>query len=120
MPQYLLSLHLAEGEQPPPATKEEMELQMKKLGELEADMRAGNTLQFSARLHSPDAATVVRKIDGRRVMTDGPFVESKEHLGGFYIIEAADLDEALDWAERTVDATGMPIEVWPLVATARP
>lgn len=118
MPQYMLSVHMVEGQERPPMTQNEMDLQMTKIGELEADMRASNTWQFSARLHGPDAATVVRKVDGRRVTSDGPFVESKEHLGGFYVIEAADLDEALDWAERTVDATGMPIEVWPFFATA--
>lgn len=118
MPQYMLSLHMAGDEQRPPVTKEEMDLRMKRLGELEADMRASNTWMFSARLHGPDTATVVRKVDGQRVTSDGPYAESKEHLGGFYIIEAADLDEALDWAERTVDATGMPIEVWPFFATA--
>ena len=118
MPQYMLSVHMVEGDARRPMTQDEMELQMKHIGELEADMRARGTWQFSARLHDPDTATVVRKVDGRRVVSDGPFAESKEHLGGFYVIEAADLDEALDWAERTVDATGMPIEVWPFVATA--
>jgi hypothetical protein len=118
MPQYLLSLHMVEGEERPPMTQEEMEVHMKMIGELEADMRATNTWLFSARLHGPDTATVVRKVDGQRVTSDGPFAESKEHLGGFYIIEAADLDEALEWAERTVDATGRPIEVWPFFDTA--
>jgi hypothetical protein len=118
MPQYMLSVHVVEGRQGPPMTQEEMELRGKRIGELEADMRASDTWRFSARLHEPGTATVVRKVDGRRVTSDGPFAESKEHLGGFYIIDAADLDEALDWAERTVDATGMPIEVWPFVATA--
>jgi hypothetical protein len=118
MPQYMLSVHMVEGEARPPMTQEETELSMKKIGALEADMRASNTWQFSGRLHGPDTATVVRKVDGQRVTSDGPFTESKEHLGGFYIIEAADLDEALDWAERTVDATGRPIEVWPFFATA--
>ena len=120
MPQYMLSLHLVDGDEGPPLTQEQRELQMKGIGELEADMRTSGTWLFSARLHGPDTATVVRRVDGRRVTSDGPFVESKEHLGGFYVIEAADLDEALDWAERTVDATGMPIEVWPFVATAGP
>jgi hypothetical protein len=117
MPQYMLSLHMVEGEAGVPMSKDEMELRMKKIGELEADMRARDTWRFSARLHGPETATVVRKVDGRRVTSDGPFAESKEHLGGFYVIEAADLDEALDWAERTVDATGKPIEVWPFFAT---
>lgn len=118
MPQYLLSLHVEEGVVRPRMTEQDMELHMKKIEEVEADMRAGGTLQFSGRLHNPDTATVVRKVEGRRVVSDGPYVESKEHLGGFYVIDAADLDEALMWAERTVDATGMPIEVWPFVATA--
>ena len=118
MPQYMLSVHAVEGQQRPPMTEGEQELQMKRIGELEADMLTSGTWRFSARLHSPDTATVVRNVDGRRVTSDGPFVESKEHLGGFYIIDAADLDEALDWAARTVDAIGMPIEVWPLVDTA--
>lgn len=120
MPHYMLSLHLVEGEERPPMTDEDMQRQMEKLGELEADMRAEGAWTFSARLTGPDAATVVRRADGERVVSDGPFTESKEHLGGFYIIEAADLDEALDWAERTVEATGMPIEVWPFSATAGP
>lgn len=118
MPQYMLSLHMVEGEERQPMTQDAMDLQMKRIGELEADMRASNAWLFSARMHDPDTATVVRKVDGRRVTSDGPFAESKEHLGGFYVIEATDLDEALTWAERTVDATGRPIEVWPFVATA--
>jgi hypothetical protein len=118
MPQYMLSVHVVEGGGGSPMTREEIELRTKRIGDLEADMRASNTWRFSARLHDPDTATVVRQVNGQRVTTDGPFAESKEHLGGFYVIEAADLDEALDWAERTVDATGMPIEVWPFFATA--
>ena len=117
-PQYMLSVHVEEGRQGPAMTQEEMELRGKRIGELEADMRASDTWRFSARLRGRKPGPVVRKVDGRRVRTDGTLVESKEHLGGFNVIEAADLDGALDWAERTVDATGMPIEVWPFVATA--
>jgi hypothetical protein len=51
--------------------------------------------------------------DGEVLTTDGPFVESKEHLGGFYVIEAEDLDAALVWASRVTDAIGVPIEVRP-------
>jgi hypothetical protein len=120
MPQYLLSVHVAEGGPGPSSmTPEEVEQSMLRIGELEADMRASDTLRFSARLNSPDTATVVRKEGGKRVTSDGPFIESKEHLGGFYIIDAADLDEALAWAERTVDAVGAPIEVWPFFATSQ-
>lgn len=52
-------------------------------------------------------------------MTDGPFVESKEHIGGFYIINADDLDKALAWAGKVVDATNHPIEVRPFQATGK-
>jgi hypothetical protein len=119
MPQYMLSVHMVEGEERPSMSQEQMDLQMKQIGELEADMRAAGTWQFSGRLHGAETATVVRRIDGRRVVSDGPFAESKEHLGGFYVIEAADLDEALNWAVRTSDAIGRPIEVWPFMDTAR-
>lgn len=118
MPQYMLSVHITEDSAGPPMSEQDMERQMSKINALEDDMRASGTWLFSARLHGPEAATVVRKVDGRRVVSDGPFVESKEHLAGFYVIEATDLDEALDWAERTVEATGMPIQVWPFFATA--
>lgn len=118
MPQYLLSVHVDEGVGGAQMSEEGMQLSMKKIGDLEADMRASDTLQFSGRLHAADTATVVRKVDGRRVVSDGPYIESKEHLGGFYVIEADDLDEAMLWAERTVDAVGMPIEVWPFAGTA--
>jgi hypothetical protein len=118
MAQYLLGVHTGgeRGQQPPP---EEMEVMAERIAEVESEMRAGNTWLFSGRLHGPEAATVVRTVSGRRVTTDGPYAESKEHLGGFYVIEAADLDEALHWAARTSEAIGMPIEVRPFVDIAR-
>ena len=64
-------------------------------------------------MHGPDSATVVRVSDGKVVTTDGPFAESKEHLGGFYIIQAEDLDAALAWASRVTNAIKVPIEVRP-------
>jgi hypothetical protein len=72
---------------------------------------------FSGKLRDPDTATVVRESGGKVLTIDGPFVESKEHLGGFYIIEAGDLDGALAWASRVTSATKMPIEVRPLSFT---
>ena len=68
---------------------------------------------------SPDTATVVRRSDGDVVMTDGPFAESKEHIGGFYVINADDLDAALAWAGKVVDAINAPIEVRPFRDDAR-
>ena len=82
-------------------------------------MDASGTFVFGGALHGPDAATVVRASDGDAVMTDGPFAESKEHIGGFYVINANDLDEALAWAGKVVDAVNHPIEVRPFRATGR-
>jgi hypothetical protein len=77
-------------------------------------MKSTGAWVFGGRLHEPDTATVVRVSDGGEVLTtDGPFAESKEHLGGFYIIEAKDLDAALAWASRTADCVKTAIEVRP-------
>jgi hypothetical protein len=100
-------------------TPEEMQNFMKRVAALEAEMDASGTFVFGGALHGPDAATVVRSTDGDLVMTDGPFVESKEHIGGFYIINADDLDAALGWAAKVVEATNHPIEVRPFRATGR-
>jgi hypothetical protein len=70
-------------------------------------------------LHGSDAATVVNVNDGKVVSTDGPFTESKTELGGFYIINADDLDAALTWASKIADATNHSIEVRPFQATGR-
>jgi hypothetical protein len=120
MSQYLLSTYMVEGEVPgAPSTPEEMKAFMERVIALEEEMDAGGTFVFGGALHGPDAATVVRKGDGNVVMTDGTFVESKEHIGGFYIIEADDLDDALSWAAKVVDAINHPIEVRPFRATGR-
>ena len=113
MSQYLLSLHTVEGEGRPMPTPEEMESFMGRINALEAEMRESGAFIFTGGLHGPDAATVVRRTDGELVMTDGPFAESKEHIGGFYVIEADDLDAALAWAGKVVDTVGAPIEVRP-------
>lgn len=114
MPQYLLSAHTVEGQARDPMTDEEMQQFMTRVGALEEEMRANGAWVFSARLHEPDTATVVRMADGEVLTTDGPFAESKEHLGGFYLIEAEDLDAALGWASKVTAAVGAPIEVRPL------
>ena len=68
---------------------------------------------FAGGLGSPDPATVIDNRGDEAVITDGPFVESKEHLGGFYIIQAEDIDAALAWASRVTGAIKVPIEVRP-------
>ena len=114
MSQYLLSTYTVEGEVPgAPATPEEMQTFMERVIALEAEMDASGAFVFGGALHGPDAATVVSSSAGDVVMTDGPFAESKEHIGGFYIINADDLDAALAWAGKVVDAINHPIEVTP-------
>ena len=120
MSQYLLSTYAVEGEVPAaPGTPEEMGAFMQRVAALEAEMEASGAFVFGGALHGPDAATVVGVGDGDLVMTDGPFVEAKEHIAGFYIINADDLDAALAWAGKVVDAIGHPIEVRPFRAAGR-
>ena len=112
MPQYLLSMHIVEGERPD-MTEEEMQESGKQIHALNEEIRASGSWVFGGALHGPDTATVVRMDGGEVVTTDGPFVESKEHLGGFYVIDAPDLDAALAWASKTTAAVRRPIEVRP-------
>ena len=115
MAQYMLSVHSVEGAAREPMTQEQMRHSYKEVGILEEEMKSAGAWVFSGRLHEPDTATVVRVSKGEVLTTDGPFVESKEHLGGFYIIEARDLDAALDWATKVTRCIHAPIEVRPLV-----
>jgi hypothetical protein len=113
MTQYLLSVHSVEGEVRDPMTEEEMLQFMERVGVLEEEMKSAGAWLFGGALHEADIATVVRVTDGEVLTTDGPFAESKEHLGGFYIIEAEDLDAALAWASKTTAVVKKPIEVRP-------
>jgi hypothetical protein len=120
MSQYLLSTYAVEGEVPgAPRTPEEVQAFMQRVATLEAEMEASGTFVFGGALHGPEAATVVRANGGDLVMTDGPFVEAKEHVAGFYVINADDLDAALAWAGKVVAAIDHPIEVRPFRATGR-
>jgi hypothetical protein len=113
MAKYLLSVHSVEGEAPEPMTEEEMQQSYKQVMAFQDEMKSAGAWVFGGRLAGPDTATVVRRAGGETLTTDGPFAESREHLGGFYIIAADDLDAALGWAERVVDLIGRPIEVRP-------
>ena len=120
MSHYVLSTYTVEGApsaEPPPS--EAMQAMMERIIALEAEMESTGTFVFGGRLHGPDAATVVQMRDTELIMTDGPFVESKEHIAGFYIINADDLDAALEWAGRVSDCVGRPIEVQPFAGTGR-
>jgi len=118
MPHYMLSVHAAPDERREPMTDEQMQQSYEEMGALEAELKSTGAWVFSGRLHEPDTATVVRVSGSEVLTTDGPFVESKEHLGGFYIIQAEDLDAALAWATKVTRAVGMPIEVWPFADVA--
>ena len=122
MTQYMLSVHTgADGgaQRTEPMTPEQMQQSSQHMQVLEEEMKAAGAWLFSGRLTGPDVATVVRVSAGEAVTTDGPFVESKEHLAGFYIVEADDLDAALGWATKTSTIIGMPIEVRPFWDTSR-
>jgi len=120
MTQYLLSVHSVEGEARDPMSEEDMRQFMERVGVLEQEMRSAGAWLFGGALHEPDTATVVRMADGEVLTTDGPFAESKEHLGGFYIIEADNLDAALAWASKTTAAVSKPIEVRPFRHVSQP
>jgi hypothetical protein len=118
MPKYLLSVHGTGSSPEQHMTDEEMRRGFEQIGKLEAEMRAANALVFSGRLSEPDRARVVRPSRAKVRMTDGPYAETKEQLGGFYILDAPDLDAALDWASKVVLAINTPIEVRPFIDTA--
>jgi hypothetical protein len=110
MKQYLLSIYQPDGPPPPPEVLAKV---MRDIDAMNRELKASDSWVFAAGLHAPDTATVVRVKDGDVLMTDGPFVEGKEHIGGFTIIKAGDLDVALEWGRRLAQATGLPIEVRP-------
>ena len=86
---------------------------MRKVDAVDQELRDAGLWVFAGGLHEPSTATVVRVEGGEVLTTDGPFTEGKEHLGGFTIIRAPDLDAALAWGRRLAEATTLPIEVRP-------
>ena len=111
MTRYLLSVHAGNGGPREPMTAEEMQQGYEKIQRLEAEMKASDTLRFSGRLGEPGTARVVRPSKGRVRTTDGPYAETKEQMGGFWLIRADDLDAALEWAAKATAACELPIEV---------
>ena len=107
---YLLSVIEPEGPLPPP---EFLANVMRDVEVFNREIKAAGAWVFNAALHPPGTATVVRVKDGEALITDGPFVEGKEHIGGFMIIDAPDLDAALGWARKMARAIPLPIEVRP-------
>jgi hypothetical protein len=120
MSQYLLATYTVEDSVPgSPSTPEEMQAFMGRVIALEAEMDESGKFVFGGALHGVDAASVVAPGDAAVVVTDGPFAESKEHIAGFYIINAADLDEARMWAGKVAEATQHAIEIRPFFATGK-
>lgn len=108
---YMLGIYQPDGPPPPPGVLSRV---MTDIEAMNRDLKAGGNWVFAGGLHDPDSATVVRVRDGETMITDGPFAEGKEHLGGFTIIKAPDLDVALAWGRRLAAATTLPVEVRPL------
>ena len=115
MKQYLLSIYQPDGDPPPP---EVLKAVMRDIDALNRELIAAGAWVFAGGLHPTSTATVVRIGDGEVLMTDGPFAEGKEHIGGICIIKATDLDAALEWANKLARATTLPIEVRPFQGEA--
>ena len=112
MKQYMLSVHMVEGEPQPP--EDEIQQMYKDVDVVNAEMQRAGAWVFGGGLHAAETATVVKVSDGEVVTTDGPFAETKEQLGGYYLIDVANLDDAVHWAARCPSAVGGSIEVRPL------
>jgi hypothetical protein len=116
MKKYLLSIYQpGDGSPPPPEVLQPI---MQAIHALHEEMKDVGALVFTGGLHPPSTATVLHAKAGQVLVTDGPYIESKEHLGGFTIIQADDLDAALNWARRLAAAVTLPIEVRPFHETA--
>jgi hypothetical protein len=111
MKQYMLSVHMIDGMEPP--SEEEMQRVYKQVDELNQVMMDSGAWVFAGGLFPPDTASVVQVKNGDVITTDGPFAEAKEQLGGFWVIQAEDLDAALAWAAKATVACAGPVEVRP-------
>jgi hypothetical protein len=110
MKQYLLSIYQPDG--PPPA-RDILDKIMRDVSVLRQEMKEAGAWVFSAGLFPASTGTVLRARNDEILMTDGPYVEGKEHIGGFTIVIAPDLDAALEWGGKLARATTLPIEVRP-------
>src|SRR3954464_2257106 len=104
MPQYMLSICHDEPYDDLDFNDPEIQRMVATVGALNEKLQAAGAWVFGAGLRPVSSATVVRSTGGGISMTDGPYAETKEHIGGFYIIEAADLDAALEWASEAAVA----------------
>jgi hypothetical protein len=111
MTEYMLAVHSVEGA--PVPDQETMQKMYAQVGAFNEEVTAAGIWVFAGGLQPRDTATVVDGTGDEPVITDGPFAESKEYLGGFWVINVPDLDTALDWARRGSAACQGPVEVRP-------
>jgi hypothetical protein len=113
MKRYLLTIWQPDG--PPPADID-LEKVMADVGALIEEAKAAGSWVFNGGLHQASSATVVRAEGEEMLVTDGPYLEGKEHIGGLFVVDAPDLDAALEWGRKAARAIrGLPIEVRPFV-----
>jgi hypothetical protein len=110
MQKYLLSIYQPDEEPPPPEVLDPI---MRNVEAVNAELREAGAWVFAGGLHAPSTATVLKVKDNEVLTTDGPYMEGKECLGGFTVIQAPDLDAALDWGRKLARAITLPIEVRP-------
>ena len=110
MRQYLLTIYQPDGPPPPP---EDLERIMADIDALNREIEAAGAWVFAGGLHPPSTATVLRAQGEEVLVTDGPYAEGKEHVGGFTIVKAPDLDAALEWGRKLARVITLPIEVRP-------
>ena len=116
MPRYLLTVvEPSTGPGPAPGQLDQI---MKDVDALHQEMQDAGVWVFGGGLHPPATATTLRPRGEEVLLTDGPFIEGKEHVGGFSVVDVADLDAALEWGRKLVRATTIPIEVRPFHDTA--
>ncbi|WP_129663963.1 YciI family protein [Phytoactinopolyspora endophytica] len=112
MAQYLLSIYQPDGDVPPPEVLEPI---MENVRAVNAEMQASGAWVFAGGLHPPSTATVLQAKGDDVLTTDGPYIEGKEHIGGFTVLQAPDLDVALEWGRKLARAVTLPVEVRPLI-----
>ncbi|HEY7324920.1 MAG TPA: YciI family protein [Streptosporangiaceae bacterium] len=115
MKQYLISVYQPDTAPPPP---EVLGPVMERVAAWRHELETAGAWVFTGGLQPPSTATVLRVRNGEAVITDGPFTEGKEHLGGFTVVRAEDLDQVLTWSRQFCDITGLPVEVRPLADVA--
>ena len=117
MKRYLLSIYQPDG--PPPANVD-LEKVMVSVDALIEETKAAGAWVFNGGLHPPGSATVLRPEGEDSLVTDGPYLEGKEHIGGLFVVDAPDLDAALEWGRKAARSIGLPIEIRPFQEEAHP